>query len=292
MTSESESDPRAWCDGRELDGREVAALNARDGEAPGVFETFRIEHGVIFFARAHTERMARGARLLALPWPPPWDPLVALGEFARAVETGSPRAFRLTWRPPHLLVEARPMTHVPARVELLLAPPGAVELPRPFGAKTTRRAGYAAARAKARARGFFETLVRTPEGRLVEGTVTNLFLGLEGALCTPPLASGALPGIVREALHAALAQAPLVDGRGRSWRFEERPLVTADLRRAGEVLLTNSLVGVVGVDRVVGEDGPAGDFPGSGGVLRMALAERLERLEVASGERILGSDPR
>jgi 4-amino-4-deoxychorismate lyase len=66
-------------------------------------------------------------------------------------------------------------------------------------------------------------------GHRRRGTITNLFLRREGRLLTPPLGSGLLPGVLRQALLA----------RG-AWEAVLRP---ADFAR-GEILLGNSLRGL------------------------------------------------
>ncbi|HEX8446873.1 MAG TPA: aminodeoxychorismate synthase component I [Sphingomonas sp.] len=77
--------------------------------------------------------------------------------------------------------------------------------------KTSDRGFYDAAR---RAAGTFEVLFEAPDGRLTEGSFTNLFVERDGRLLTPALDAGLLPGVLRDRLVA--------DGQA----------VEADLRRA------------------------------------------------------------
>ena len=69
-------------------------------------------------------------------------------------------------------------------------------------------------------------------GRPAEGTIANLAVELDGALWTPPLEEGLLPGVQRAAM--------LADGVLR-----ERTLTVSDLRRAGRLWLVNALRGRV-----------------------------------------------
>lgn len=276
------SAPR-WLDGRWL--AEHEPMPAAD--AGGVFETVRSEGGMPAFAREHVARMARGARALAFPWPPPWDPLAALVAGARA-SGPEPRALRLTCAPPHLVLEMRALEAPPRAPLALLLEPGAVELPRPFGVKSTHRAAYDEGRAAAQRAGAFDALVRTSGGELVEGTITNLFVARAGELVTPPVECGALPGIVRAALLDALAQAPLRDEAGRSWRAFERMLTAADLATAEEIVLTNSIVRVLplaGLRSPGGPEQPRDDLPGTRGPLARALLALLARIEAFDRER-------
>lgn len=274
-----------WLDGRALDAREPLP----HGDGPGVFETVRSEQGALAFLGAHLARLEHGARALGLSWPPPWDPSRALFDVARALGP-EPAALRLTWAPPHLTLVARAIDPPPQVVVAWLAAPGRVAPPRPFGVKTTARAAYDALRTEVRARGIFEALVCAPDGELVEGTITNLFVAAEGELVTPPLASGALPGIVRAAILTEFERTPLVDARGRSWRVGERTLTASDLARAEEILLSNSILRVLGLACLAGL---RDDLPGAHGLLARALGACVARLESATQERgIIRPDPR
>ena len=98
--------------------------------------------------------------------------------------------------------------------------------------KTTRRAQYDQARA-ALPEGVDELLFLNERGELCEGTITNLFLTLaDGSKVTPPLASGVLPGIMRETLLS-------------SGEVSERTLTLDDLQNAREIHMGNSLRGLI-----------------------------------------------
>ena len=140
----------------------------------------------------------------------------------------------------------------PSRVKLVLGESGAVAIevtpipqtpPQPFAVKlvplpvdpqdfrlrhkTSDRAFYAAARAKA---GAFEVIFERPDGLLTEGSFTTLFVPKNGALVTPPLSLGLLPGIQRAML---LESREAVEGE----------LTAADLN--GEFFLANDLRGLM-----------------------------------------------
>ena len=103
-------------------------------------------------------------------------------------------------------------------------------------------------------RGFDEALLLNTRGRVAGGSHANLFLVIDGALRTPPPGEGVRPGIAR-GLILELA-------RGLDIPTQETPLESADLDRAEEAFLTNSLVELAPLgrieDRVVGggEVGP------------------------------------
>ena len=94
--------------------------------------------------------------------------------------------------------------------------------------KTTDRAFYAAARAKA---GTFEVIFARPDALLTEGSFTTLFVPRDGKLVTPPLTLGLLPSIQRAML---IEQGEAVEGE----------LTAADLQ-AGDFFLANDLRGLM-----------------------------------------------
>jgi branched-subunit amino acid aminotransferase/4-amino-4-deoxychorismate lyase len=74
--------------------------------------------------------------------------------------------------------------------------------------------------------------LRNERGELTEGTRTNLFVKIGGALYTPPIESGLLPGVLRARMI-------------RSGRAIERVLYEDDLRTAEAVFIGNSARGLM-----------------------------------------------
>lgn len=94
--------------------------------------------------------------------------------------------------------------------------------------KTTRRELFDKARAERPA--CDELLFLNERGELAEGSYHNLVVKLDGQLLTPPRGCGLLPGVLREELLE----------RGE---ISERILLPADLKRAEELWLINSVRG-------------------------------------------------
>ena len=137
----------------------------------------------------------------------------------------------------------------PARIRLLLAPSGAVSIevgPLPTDPacadvvvrllpvacedfrlryKTTDRAFYDDSRA-----GAFECIFLSADGRVTEGSFTNVFVHAGATLATPPLEHGLLGGVLRSELIETGAAI-------------ERPLTLADL--ADGFLIGNALRGLL-----------------------------------------------
>ncbi len=99
--------------------------------------------------------------------------------------------------------------------------------------KTTHRSVYEEALAKRP--GFDDVLLYNERGEVTESTRANVLVRMDGMLYTPPVACGLLAGTMRARL---LEQGEIA----------ERILSPADLARAEEVLLVNSVRGLVKVE--------------------------------------------
>ena len=91
----------------------------------------------------------------------------------------------------------------------------------------------------ATAAAFDEALFFNVNGMLAEGSMSNVFFVKDGKLHTPAMEAGLLPGIVR------------------GWVIEQFPVVQglfskAELAKAEEVFVTNSIVGVMPVTEIEG----------------------------------------
>jgi len=79
------------------------------------------------------------------------------------------------------------------------------------GVKSTSYAENVVALARAQARGADEAIFGDTQGRLSEGTGSNVFLAFDGRLVTPTLATGCLAGITRELLLEVVDDAVELD---------------------------------------------------------------------------------
>ncbi len=96
--------------------------------------------------------------------------------------------------------------------------------------KSSRRAAYDDARAALPA-GLDEVIFLNERGEVCDGTITTVFFDRGEGLCTPPLTSGLLPGVLREDLI-------------RSGRVGEAVLLAADLP-VTRLWVGNSLRGLI-----------------------------------------------
>jgi 4-amino-4-deoxychorismate lyase len=110
------------------------------------------------------------------------------------------------------------------------------EQPRLAGVKSLNRLENVLARAEWRDSSMHEGLLADGAGRLVEGTMSNVFLAIGGALVTPDLSRCGVNGAQRERVIDLARTA----GMG----CEIRDVAFDELREAGEVFLTNSVIGL------------------------------------------------
>ncbi|MCZ6606465.1 MAG: aminotransferase class IV [Alphaproteobacteria bacterium] len=248
-----------------LNGALVSAAEARVDPADrglalgdGLFETIRVRDGRPLRLAAHCARLRAGADVLDLPVPVSDEALGRALEETLKANAVTDGVLRLTLTrgpgPRGLLPPPRP------RPTLLITAAAEASSSSPIRAviaTTTRRNEHSPlsrckcinyldnilARLEAAKRGAEDALLLNTAGRLAGTTIANLFLVIDGAVVTPPVADGALPGVMRgEVLAAAGA--------------EERSLKPEDLARASEAFITNCL----GIRALVSVDGaPIGD---------------------------------
>jgi para-aminobenzoate synthetase/4-amino-4-deoxychorismate lyase len=175
---------------------------------------------------AHLERM----RASALAFDLAFDE-AAVRDALATVDGGALTRLRL-FADGTLDVRVEPLQTTPEPVRICLAS-AQVRSDDPFlRHKTTWRPAHDVAAREARERDCFDALLRNERGELTEGWRTNLFVERDGALWTPPLASGLLPGILRSRLVS--------EGRVR-----ERAIAARDLRDADAIYVGNSARGLL-----------------------------------------------
>lgn len=237
---------RVWVDGRLVapDEPAVRALDHGLTVGDGVFETLKVVDGEPFALTRHLRRLATSAAGLGLVPPD----VGAVREGLAAVLAGDPIGFgrlRITMTgghgplgsdrgdaPPTYVVVASPVPRPEAATAVSVVPWTRNERSAVAGLKTTSYAENVVALAYAREHGASEALFTNTRGQLCEGTGSNVFVGVDGRLVTPPLSSGCLAGITRE----LLIEWAIDDGL----EVVEAELGLDDLRAASEVLLTSS----------------------------------------------------
>ncbi len=224
----------------------------------GLFETLRVRGDTVLGIERHLFRLRVGAAVLGLsPLPKDKDlkdaitkTLTANGLTEAAVRLtisrGVPKRRGLLPEPepnPSMVIHAEPFTGYPAELydrgaRAVISGIRRNEHSPLARVKSLNYLDNVLARREAEARGVDDALLLNTAGDLACASAANLFLLLHGALVTPSVASGALPGTVRELVTAELAP-PI------GLKVVERVVRPEELRAAHEVFLTNALMGIV-----------------------------------------------
>lgn len=240
----------------------------------GLFETLCVRGGVPLRLDAHWARLEEGARVLRLPLPLDRAGVAAAIAKVLAANGLADAALRLTVSrgpgqrgllppqpcTPTMVLTAGPLPPAPGPARVVVAESVRRNPHSPLARiKALSYLDNVLARLEAEERGADDALLLNTEGRLAETTIANLFVvAADGAVLTPPVADGALPGVRR---------AELMTRRGAV----ERPLGLSDLLAAREAFLTNAL----SIRPLVAVDGhPIGD--GQPGGLTRALLDGME----------------
>jgi len=286
-----------YLDGQYVDGRE-ARVSIWDGGflyGDGIYTTLRVYGGRPLDLPAHAARLVRhGAAIdLAVPVDEPALEAIIAGLVERNRWHGRDGRVRITVTrggdPDRPLPLDRLDTLTPTvLVTLAPLPPdlaawqadgiGALCLPEGYARgnlpeiKTINGITTLLAQRKAAAAGCAEALLTGPDGVLLEGSLSNLFLVREGAVATPAAAEGAfLAGRTRERVLGLCRELGIPAG--------EAVLRCADLAGADEVFVASSVREILPVVRI---DGLAvGD--GRPGAVTRRLQEGYRRKIAAAG---------
>ena len=228
----------------------------------GLFETIRVLKGQPVWWDRHWQRLQEGAGFLRLPIP--WsqaDLRLSAGELIRRNEVDegvlrlrvsrgegargySPRGAGA----PHLALTLHPLPVPPPTLNAVYASLRLLGGDPLLRHKTSNRLVSVLARAEADERGADEAILLNHEGGLVEGSAGNLFWISGERLLTPPVSSGALPGVAR----SVLMEVAVREGRA----VTERAALPRELAAASGIFLTNSVSGVLPIHRLEGAPVP------------------------------------
>lgn len=270
------SDVIGLLDGRPLTEGGVSSFDRGFLYGDGVFEVLRTYGGQPWRLEEHLGRLALAARRVGITVPisnARW--IAEVQDVLRARPDRSESVLRLTLTrgvgPPGI---DPALASVPTRLTLatpLLAPAptlyqrglratvltvdratprdGVLSL---AGVKSSNYQLHILALREARLRGYDDALLFSTDGALIEATAANVFLVSDGALLTPSLDSGPLPGITRAEVLSVATELGLATSSVR--------LAAHDVWTADEVFLTSSvreLIPIVWVDdHEVGDGAP------------------------------------
>jgi branched-chain amino acid aminotransferase len=222
----------------------------------GVFTTLRIYHGVPFAFDRHWQRMAHDAERLGIALDyrqeDVRDAIIKLAAANSRPECAARLSFIKNqggfWAdapgcsPTDLLIFTRELAAWPAAHKLLLVPDGIFSHGKLAGAKMLSWVQNAGTLERVHGEGYDDALLLNEKGHLAECTSANVFLVRGREVLTPPLSSGCLPGITRDALREVIPAA--------GYAFTEQDLVPEDLNSAEEVFISSTTREVAGVGSI------------------------------------------
>lgn len=252
-----------WVNGR-LVADDEPVLRADDHGmvvGDGVFETLKVLDGQAFALTRHLQRMHRSAVGLGLPF----DADMVRNAVKEALDaetrsgllrlrvtlTGGPGPYASDrgTAGPTLIVAISEQKPPAVSSAVVTVPWTRNERSAVVGLKTTSYAENVVALNHAHQCGAGEAIFANTRGELCEGTGSNLFLGIDGQLLTPPLSSGCLAGITRTLL---LEWRDEIEGG-----IEERSMPVDCLRTADEAFLASSIRDVHPIHEIDGRELPA-----------------------------------
>lgn len=242
----------------------------------GVFEAIKVIDGTPFALTRHLMRLERSASAVGIDLPPQLRLREAVLKTiaANAPATGPDARVRITvtagegtagparpshYVPPTIVVTSEQLTPHAETATAITVPWVHNEAALLVGAKTTSYAENLAILEYARRAGADEALMADSQGRLCEGTTSNVFVVIDGQLTTPSLETGCLGGVTRELIV--------------EWGIATvRDISIGALADASEVLLSSSTRDLLPVANL---DGRPLDAPGPVGAAAIkAFAQR------------------
>jgi branched-chain amino acid aminotransferase len=246
----------------------------------GVFETLRVYGGKPFAWTRHLDRLEHSARGLGLV-PPAREVLRdAAGAVlhanrldearVRITVTGGEQPLGSERRdaPVSAIVAATEVRDVASTIAVVVVPWTRNERGATAGLKTISYAENVRALAYAHERGAGEAVLGNNRDELCEATGSNVFVVLDGRVCTPPAGAGCLLGVTRALVVELCAELAVP--------CEERALPLAALARADEAFLTSTVREVQAITHVDGAALPHAPGPLTGR-LRAAFRDLVAR---------------
>jgi len=230
----------------------------------GLFETMRAYSGRIFRLERHLARLSRSAKLLGIDLESIPDLEKALYNTLQANNLSHAR-IRLTLsggegeplpdlviRVPTVLIVARSYTPYPRQVykQGFKAIVSRIRRNTQSPASAMKSLNYLdnlLARQEAKLAGADEAILLNEQGFLAEGSMSNIFLVSGNALLTPSEDSGILPGITRGVVLEELAPS-------LGMKKIERKIALKELLQADEAFFTNSLIEIMPLTQVGGQN--------------------------------------
>ncbi len=267
--------PIIWLDGKLIEVKLSLLQSLTPGvlKAKGVFETMRAREENIPLLSRHLRRLSRGLKVLGFTRSISFLSIrQSIRQLLKVNRLKNARARVMIWQKGgrrHCAIICEPIKPLTARQHSKGFKVMLVNGHRRKTSVPIKSLDYAIFRdsfQKARAEGFDEALFLNRKGELIEGSRTNIFWVQDDVLWTPPITSGCLPGVTRQAVIECARKLGL--------RCVIRPAAAGRLREADEAFVTSAILGVVPLTRV--GEGKIGN--GNPGPITARLREAYDRL--------------
>lgn len=240
-----------WLDGKLVEAKPSSLKSLTPGilKAKGVFETMRACRGQVALLGSHLKRMSRSLKVLKLASPASVSTIPEhIARLLKVNRLKNARVRVMVWQKngrAHVAILCEPLKSPSVRQYREGFQGMLTNGHRRNTSEPVKSLDYGIFREglrKARAAGFDEALFLNYKGELVEGSRTNIFLVKDNCLFTPPIESGCLPGVTRQAV--------LTRARRLKLRCAAKTLKAQDLFEADEAFVTNALIGIMPLTRL------------------------------------------
>ncbi|MHB8580229.1 MAG: aminodeoxychorismate synthase component I [Ignavibacteriaceae bacterium] len=203
-----------------------------------IFETCKVEYQKVFLLEQHLNRLKHSADYFLFNYD---EEKIRrqIQETVRILDKGI--SYRLKFslnKMGAIKIETCDFPLIPSKVRIIISGKGIDSEDKFRYFKTSTRKLYNSEFEYYNSKGFFDVIFLNKNGYITEGAISNIFIRKGEKWYTPYTDCGLLQGVYREYLKLNLQN------------IEECKLTISDLKSADEVILTNSLRGVVGVDEV------------------------------------------
>lgn len=226
----------------------------------GLFETMKLDKGVILLEELHFQRLLNGLELLKFDLPKLFSTsklaaaIIQLAEKNQVLELGRVRLslFRGNGglydadRTVQYLIECWSLPDSFSRLnenglEIGIYPDARKQVDLFSGLKSANFLPYTMASLYAKENKLNDCLLLNQDGHIADSTIANLFIVKDGQFLTPGPEQGAVDGVMRKYLVREMLAA--------GYKVTEAPVSVSALEAADEVFLTNAIHGIKWVRR-------------------------------------------
>lgn len=244
-----------------INGKQEHSLSPLDrglAYGDGLFATMRIVDGEIAFQAAHLGRLTQGAKRLGMIWHASASLIAQLKSLAAQEACGCIKLLltRGCGGRGYAAPESSSVTEVvsihplpahyrqwqQAGIAITRSPIKLSKQPRLAGIKHLNRLEQVLVKSETITDGFDDWLVLDDEERVIESSMANLFFVDDSKVITPSMSGSGVAGVMRELVIYALIE--------QGFQVEVRPVNIAHLSHFQHAFMTNSLIGIIDINRI------------------------------------------